>query len=191
MEEFEIKFLEVDVPELEKKLLAMGADKAGEYNYHRVIMDYPDKRLHADHSWIRLRTDGKHTTLTYKQAQVDKKGDRFMGHVGMKEIEVEVEDYEKAFELLKSIGLTVKTLETNQRIRYQLQDVTFDIDIWPGIPPYLEIESTSYEKVKNAANKLGFDPTKGIIGTAGTVYKKYGIDIDEYSSITFKGFVKK
>ena len=191
MEEFEIKFLEVNVPELEKKLISIGAEKVGEYNYHRIIMDYPDKRLHADHSWIRLRTDGEKTTLTYKQAQMGEKKDRFIGHVGMKEIEIEVEGYEKTFELLKAIGLIVKMEEKNKRIRYRLQDITFDIDFWPEIPAYLEIESTSYEKVKNAANKLGFDSEKGIIGTAGTVYKKYGIDIDEYASITFEGFVKK
>ena len=191
MEEFEIKFLEVDVPALEKKFVSIGAKKVGEYDYHRVILDFPDQRLHADRSWIRLRTNGEHTTLTYKQAQMGKSGDRFVGHVGMKEIEVEVENYEKTFALLKAIGLAVKTEERNKRLRYQWQDVTFDIDFWPEIPPYLEIESTSYEKVKDAASKLGFDPKKSIIGTAGTIYKKYGIDIDDYSLITFEKMVKK
>ena len=191
MEEFEIKFLEVDVPELEKRLLEIGAKKVREYNYSRVIMDYPNLALHKDHSWIRLRTDGKETTLTYKQAITGKSGDRFMGHVGMKEIEVAVEDYDKTSSLLRAIGLTVKTEEKNKRIRYEKGDITFDLDFWPQIPPYIEIESSSYEKARNAAKELGFNPEEGIIGTAGSVYKKYGIDTDEYSSITFEGLVKK
>jgi adenylate cyclase class 2 len=191
MEEFEIKFLEVNVSELEKKLLEIGAAKDGDYDYSRVIMDYPDLNLHKNHGWIRLRNDGKATTLTYKQAIVGKSGDQFTGHTGMKEIEITVEDYAKTFELLKSIGLIVRIEEKNKRIRYVKGDVTFDIDSWPSIPPYLEIESSSYEKVKDAARELGFDGDMGIIGTAGTIYKKYGINIDDYSSITFEGMIKK
>jgi len=191
MEEFEIKFLEVNVPELEKKLLSIGAKKVGEYDYTRVIIDYSDFSLHENHGWIRLRTDGKETTLTYKQAIMGESGDQFLGHIGMKEIEIGVEDYMKTLQLLKAIGLIVKMESKNRRIRYEKEDIVFDIDLWPQIPTYLEIESNSYEKVKNAAQELGFNPDDGIIGTAGTVYKKYGINIDDYSSITFEGMIKK
>ncbi|HTE48729.1 MAG TPA: hypothetical protein VK675_02390 [Candidatus Paceibacterota bacterium] len=45
MEEFEIKFLEVDVLKLEKKLLEIGANKVGEYAYSRALFDYPDLRM--------------------------------------------------------------------------------------------------------------------------------------------------
>ncbi len=191
MEEFEIKFLEVDVPELEKKLLSISAVKVGEYNYSRVILCYPDSAMDKRHGWVRLRTDGKETTLTYKESIKEKSADGNIKNIGMKEIEVLVENYEKTFNLMQAIGLKVKINEKNKRIRYQKGDVVFDIDFWPEIPTYLEIESDSYEKVKSAAKDLGFDPEIGIIGTAGSVYKKYGIDIDDYSSITFEGIIKK
>jgi len=67
MEEFEIKFLEINVPELEKKLIQIGAKKIGEYDYVRAVFDYPVFRLDTNNGWIRLRTDGKETTLTYKK----------------------------------------------------------------------------------------------------------------------------
>ncbi|MEK9181734.1 MAG: CYTH domain-containing protein [Patescibacteria group bacterium] len=187
MEEFEIKFLEVDVPSLEKKLLAIRAKKVADYDYSRVLMDYPDHRLDEKDGWIRLRTDGKETTLTYKE----RIGGSEEGDEGMKEIEVIVENYEKTFELLKVIGLVVKREERNKRVRYEKGEVVFDIDSWPFIPTYLEIESNSYEKARSAAGELGFDGDKGIIGTAGTIYKKYGFDKNEYSSITFEGMIKK
>ncbi len=187
MEEFEIKFLEVDVPSLEKKLLAIGAEKAGEYTYSRTLWDYPDKSLDEKDAWVRLRTDGKETTLTYKE----RIGGSDDGDEGMKEIEIVVENYEKTFELLKAIGLVIKREEGNKRIRYIKGEVVFDIDSWPFIPTYIEIESSSYEKARSAAGELGFDGSQGIIGTAGTIYKKYGFDKDEYSSITFEGMVKK
>ncbi len=191
MEEFEIKFLEVDVSKLEKKLLAMGAQKMGEYNYIRVLMDYPDFRMNKVEAWIRIRTDGKESTLTYKKSIKEHPGDRNSKDVGMQEIEVVVEDYQKTFEIFKAIGLVVKREEKNKRVRYQKGDVVFDIDSWPFIPTYLEIESDSYEKAKAAARELGFDSEAGLIGTAATVYKIYGINKDEYSSITFEGLVKK
>ena len=135
MEEYEIKFLEVDVPEVEKKLIQIGAEKVGEYDYLRVILDYPDGALHKKHSWIRLRTDGKEVTLTYKQSKKDESGN----NIGMKEIEVGVEEYEKTLQFLQAIGLIVKMEEKNKRIRYEKGDVVFDIDSWPQIPTYLEI----------------------------------------------------
>lgn len=191
MEEFEIKFLDVNVPELEKKLLAIGAKKVGEYDYSRMLLDYPDGRLQAADGWIRLRTDGKESTLTYKQILGKKSADGTLIDEGMKEIEVVVSDFNKTFKLIKSIGMVVKREEKNRRIRYQKNDVVFDIDFWPFIPPYIEIESSSYEKARAAAQEIGFDGKKGLIGTAGTVYAKYGFDKDDYSSITFAGMIKK
>ena len=67
MEEFEIKFLEVDVPELEKKLTAIGAKKVGEYMYRRRHFDYSDLRLDKKHEWIRVRDEGDKITMAHKK----------------------------------------------------------------------------------------------------------------------------
>ena len=191
MEEFELKFLEVDVPELEKKLLSIGARKVGEYNYSRKLFDYPNGSLNDRHGWVRVRTSGGETTLTYKQTLRKKLNDGSEENIGVKEIEVSVNDYERTCELLEAIGLVVTTEEKNKRIRYKKGDVAFDIDSWPFIPTYLEIESSSFVKVQKAARELGFDPKKGIIGSSATIYKKYGFDTGAYSSITFEGMIKK
>src|SRR3989338_11672972 len=108
MEEFEIKFLEVDVPELEKKLLSIGAEKVGEYDYKRTIFDYPDLRMNKREACLKLRTDGKETTLTYKERLGVKSNDTSLPDEGMKEIEIAVDDYQKTYDLLISIGLIEK-----------------------------------------------------------------------------------
>jgi adenylate cyclase class 2 len=177
------------VPALEKKLLSIGAKKVADYDYSRVLMDFPDGRMKDVHSWIRIRTDGKESTLTYKQ-RLGVKGDNSSDE-GMKEIEIIVEDYEKTLQIMKAIGLVVIREEKNKRLRYSREDTVFDIDSWPFIPTYIEIESSSLQKAKDAAKELGFDPAIGIVGTAGMVYKKYGFDKDEYSHITFEGMTKK
>lgn len=191
MEEFEIKFLEVDVLALEKKLLGIGAKKVGEYDYRRAMFDYPDWRLDKEHAWLRLRTDGKETTLTYKQRLGVKSRDGSIPDEGMKEIEVTVGDYQKTFQIFQSMGFIVKLKVENRRIRYEKDNIVFDIDFYPGIPPFVEIETDSLEKVKEASRELGFNPDEGLICSPTQVYNKYGINLDEYSSITFEKFVKR
>ena len=191
MEEFEIKFLEVDVEKLEKKLLEIGAEKVGEYDYSRTFFDYPDLRMDKKNSWLKLRTDGKETTLSYKERMGVKSNDGSIPDDGMKEIEITVDDYQKTFQLFLSMGFIIKRDAKNRRIRYKKGEAVFDIDFWPQIPPYLEIESTSLEAAQTAARELGFDPKDGYICTAKQVFAHYGIDKDLYSSITFEGMVKK
>lgn len=191
MEEFEIKFLEIDIPELEKKLVAIGAKKTGEYDYHRINFDYPDWRLNKNNSWLRVRTDGKETTLAYKERVGVKVHDASVPDEGMKEEEVRVDNFEKTCEIFKSIGFIIKIEVKNKRIRYEKEGVQYDIDLFPGLPPYVEIESESFEKVKTAAIELGFDPDKGFICTTLEIYKKYGINLFDYSYVGPEGMIKK
>lgn len=191
MEEYEIKFLEVNVPALEKKLLEIGAIKTGEFDYIRRTFDYPDFRLDDKHKWLRIRTDGKETTLTYKERLGVKSNDTSIPDDGMKEIEVIVSDFEKTCEIMKSAGFILKHEAKNKRIRYEKGDMVYDIDSWPQIPTYIEIESTSLEKAKEAARELGFDGDKGIICSVNQVYKKYGVNLKEYFIISFDGMIKK
>ncbi|MFA5750959.1 MAG: class IV adenylate cyclase [Candidatus Paceibacterota bacterium] len=191
MQEYELKFLEVNVKELEKKLLSIGAEKVGEYDLDRINFDYPDFRLRKIHAWLRLRTDGKETTLTYKQ---NIKGDSIDGrtkNIGCKEIEIKIDNFENGKVLLETLGFIPSIFENNKRIKYKKDDVIYDIDSWPFIPTYLEIETISYEKAKEVAREIGLDGEQGVIGSAGSIYKMYGYDIDDYSSITFEGMIKK
>lgn len=191
MQEYELKFLEVNVEELEKKLLSIGAEKVGEYDFFRINFDYPDFSLRKIHAWLRLRTDGKETTLTYKQ---NIKGDSIDGktkNIGCKEVEIKIDNFENGKALLEALGFVSFVIEKNRRIKYKKGDVIYDIDSWPFIPTYLEIETISYEKAKEVAREIGLDGEQGIIGSAGSVYKMYGYDIDDYSSITFEGMIKR
>lgn len=191
MEEFEIKFLEVDVPELEKKLLAIGAEKVGEYDYKITLFDYPDLRMDKNNSWLKLRTDGKETTLSYKERIGVNSSDASIPDDGMKEIEVVVDSYKKTYELLLATNFIIKRKDEKRRIRYKKDEAVFDIDFWPELPPFLEVESVSMEKAGEAAQELGFDPEKGLVCSAGQIYKNYGYNLSEYSALTFNGMIKK
>ena len=117
--------------------------------------DFPDYRLAKENAWVRVRDEGDRTVMTYKQrlgANSHTAGDN-----GMHEIEIIVNDFNNADNLLKSIGMIEKFYEENKRERYVLDGVEIDIDTWPMIPTYVEIEGDSWENVQNTAEKLGFN----------------------------------
>jgi adenylate cyclase class 2 len=190
MEEIEVKFLEVDIPELEKKLLGLGAKKVGETVSRITNFDFPDYRLKAEHAWVRLRSEFGKTTLAYKQ-RIGASNTNANGDESMKEVEVGVEDFDKTNSLLLSIGMIEKFSQGRKRIRYTKDDVEFDIDAWPLIPPYLEIEGPSWDKVEKISRELGFNWDNRFIGSFSQVGKKYGIDDHDYKVFTLEEQIKK
>ena len=143
MEEIEVKFLNIDPVILQEKLNSLGAKKTGEYLYRRRSFDYPDMRLAKQGAWVRLRTDGQKTTLAFKQRMGIGTHDGTSNDQGMKEIEIVVDDFEKTTEILSAIGFVEKFYQENKRIRWAKGTTEFDIDIWPRLNPYLEIEAQS------------------------------------------------
>ena len=189
MEEFEIKFLEVNVPKLEKKLLEIGVQKVFSFLYRRRVFDFPDLRLAGDHSWLRVRDEGDRVTFTYKKRLGV--GEDKLKDGGMHEVEIVVDNFEKTAELLRSIGMVEKFYEENKRTKYVFEDVEFCIDEWPLIPPYLEIEGKSWETVKGAVSKLGLNWEGHVKCSTMQVYRHYGINENDFSFLTFEKQVKK
>lgn len=189
MQEYEVKFLNIDVAEVEKRLARIGATKAGEYFYRRRIFDYPDLRLDKAGSWLRLRDEGERVTLSFKR----RLGVKSAGESddGMEEIETVVQDFDVTGKILESIGLTEKFYQENRRVRWVKGDIEFDIEYWPLLEPYLEIESTSNDKVLEGVQLLGLDPEEQKIYSNFQMYHAKGIDLRDYQRITFEEMIKK
>ncbi len=92
MEEIEIKFLNIDPKIIEEKLLSIGAKKASDYHFKRIIFDYSDFRLDKQGAWIRLRDEGDKVTLAFKQ-RISKDYESLAGDEGMYEREIIVSDF--------------------------------------------------------------------------------------------------
>lgn len=191
MEEIEVKFLKIDPMLIEAKLQKIGAKKVFEKLFKRRVFDYPDLRLDSAGAWIRIRDEGDRTTLSFKQRKGIKTHDGKTNDKSMEEIEVEVSDFEKISKFMSKIGLKEKFYEENKRIQYKLDGVEFDIDFWPQLDPYLEIEAPSWEKINWAISMLGLDPTTQKIFSTTQIYKLNGIIEKDYKEITFKKMVKK
>lgn len=189
MEEIEVKFLDINQKEMEKRLLDLGATKIFDKIFKRKVFDYSDLRLDKIGAYIRLRGEGDKITLTYKRRigmTDDGTNDK-----GMEEIEVAVSDFDSVTTILEKIGLTEKLNEEQRRIRYTLDSINYDIDFWPLLKPYLEIEASSWNKVNKAIRLLRLNPDDKKIFTTMQIYELSGIDEMEYKKLTFKECIKK
>lgn len=192
MEEIEIKFLDINPEFIKQKLVSLGAKKVGDFHYRRIVMDYPDFRLDKQCSWVRLRDEGDKVTLTFKQRLgTGDMRNNLTGDDGMYERETIVEDFEATHEILLKIGLIEKMYQENKRTRYILNDVEFDIDTWPLLKPYLEIEGKDWDTVNEAARKLGFDPKDGKRFSTNQIYRLNGLDDRNYTKMTFEEQIER
>lgn len=174
--EFEVKILDIDVEKIISKLSILGAKKIGEKFQKRLVYNFNPPK---ENSWIRLRTDGKKTTMAIKEIQNDNID-------GTKELEIVVDDFEKTDLFLEKLGYIAKAYQENRRISYILDDVEIEIDFWPKISPYLEIEARSISKVELMIKKLGFNRSQATSISVRKVYKKYGIDIYTIKELKFE-----
>ncbi|MXQ54421.1 class IV adenylate cyclase [Shimazuella alba] len=173
--EFEAKVIEINPEEVEKKIIQLGGSKVGKVLMKRYVYDInPQRRGH----WIRLRDDGKQTTLTVKKIHND-------GISGTEEEEVIVDDLEKTNALLCLIGFTPKAYQENERTSFVLNNAKLEIDHWPMIPAYLEIEADSKEGVIETAQLLGFREEQLTGENTVKIYARYGIDLDNRSDLRF------
>lgn len=174
--EYEVRFLEIDKEKIIKRLEELGAIKKGEFNQKRYVYNLVPSQ---DGKWIRLRTNGNITTLTYKDIVKDTVD-------GTREVEIEVDDFEKTNELLERIGFKNKGYQENRRIQYILNGVEIDIDSWPMIPSYLEIEGKSEEEIIKTQKLLKLDESKKTMLNCKDIYMQvYNIDIDKIRELKF------
>ena len=165
--EIEARLLEVDVLKFVEKLKACGAEFVGDWLQLRNCYDFNPVRKN---SWIRLRKEGKKTTLTIKEINNNKID-------GTKESEIEVSDFDTTNEILNKLGYVARSVQENRRVRYMLNGVEIDIDFWPLIPAYVEFEAKSEQDIKNVCKLLGFDYLSLTSNDVSSIYLRYGFDL--------------
>lgn len=174
--EYEARVLEINKEKLEEKLVSLGAKKIADFDYKRRVYNFnPAERGR----WIRLRTDGTKTTLTIKEVKsfdID----------GTEECEIQVSDFEDTNTILNKLGYKSHTYQESKRTRYILDDVEIDIDTWPYIPTYVEIEGKSTNQVTDTIKKLELENHKiTSIDVQGVFKEFYNIDIAAVPEVKF------
>jgi adenylate cyclase class 2 len=182
--EIEAKFLHADHDVLRTRLKELGATCTHPNRLtKRLTLDFPDKRLrHTAKGWIRIRDEGDKITLTYKQLN-----DRSLH--GMQEVELVVDDFDKAEAFLRTLGVEAYNFQETKRESWTLDDVEIDLDEWPWIDPFAEVEGPDEAAVWSVVERLGLDRSKAVFGSVEIAYQdEYGVteeEVDDWKEITF------
>ena len=179
--EIETRFLEIDKPALIKKLVALKAVDKGEIELNEIIFYDKDLKWLEEKRLVKLRKKNDSVKLIYKNNKEQKVD-------SAKEIEFDVSSLEDAKALLEAIGLVAYRIVEKYRHSFVLDGVTLDIDTWPKIPVYVELEGDSVEALQKVAQKLGLVWDNRFDGDPRFVYKKYGFDFDKIRTVTFDRF---
>lgn len=173
--EHEAKILNIDPEATEHLILDKGGQKLAERFIRRYVYDITP----GDQSkWIRLRDTGDEITLTVKQITSD-------AIDGTHEIEVTVDDFAATNALLGMMGFTPKSYQETKRTSFILDGAQVEIDTWPQIPPYVEIEAGSKDEVVRVAGLLGYAETDLTGENTIKIYAKYGIDLNTIPALRF------
>ncbi|WP_304453912.1 class IV adenylate cyclase [Nocardiopsis sp. YSL2] len=175
MIEYEAKVLDIDPGQVAGLILDKGGEDLGEVLQRRYVYDIEP----GDASrWVRLRDTGSQVTLTVKEIDSDAIG-------GTRETETQVGDFETANALLGKLGYAPKAYQENRRHSFSLDGAQLEIDSWPRIPAYLEIEANSRTEVVRVAALLGYREADLTGVNTTKVYARYGIDLSAIADLRF------
>lgn len=161
MREIELKILEIDPEEIKRKLNKLGAEKIQDVDIHALHFDYPDGHIKKNDQLLRVRQIGGKVELCFKGSS---QSEQFRN---AEEIEVITTDFEKTITILERVGLNKIFEMKRRRESYRIGKTRFEIDYYPNLPPFVEIEAPSEEEIEGFVRKLGFtmEQTTNMTGT--------------------------
>jgi adenylate cyclase class 2 len=151
MKEIEVKILNVNKKEVEKRLLELGAEKNFNDNIDAIYYDIEQPNENDKKTSLRLRQKGDIVEFTYKHRTKTKKikiADEY---------EVKVSDFEEMKKILKALGYKITKNIKKHRTAYNIDNIHFELDTYPGEPTLLEIEAPTTKQVEKYVKLLGYD----------------------------------
>lgn len=178
--EIEVRFLEVDKEKLIKKLTELGAEDKGENLLKEVI--FYDKFLkwqYKEKKFVRIRQTKEGIFLAFKHNQESTSE-------GTKEVEFQIDNFEKAKQFLKEVGLREYRQQEKKRHKFILNNVIVDIDTWPTVPTYVELEGSSEKDLKKVAKLLNLDWLNVVFEAPRYIIEtRYNIPFSKLKKFTF------
>ena len=177
--EIETKIADIDEKATRAALRRRRARFLGRFLQRRYVFDIKP-RSNGETEFLRLRTYGRKTTLTYKHRSGG-------GFRNTEELEVEIGEFDKAAKILSRIWDKSKVYyQENHVEEWSYKRTEVKISKWPGIKPFIEIEGMSVSSIRKAIGELGI---KGkVLGNVDIdrVYAYYGSKWKGSTGIGFK-----
>ena len=153
MIEVEVKAKIDDFKEMEEKLENIGAVKSKTEFQEDIYFASPIVDFAETDEALRIRTTNNNTFITYKGPKLNDKAKT------RKEVEMTIENSEKATDIFTEIGFReVRTVRKNRQY-YTYENFEISLDDVEGLNPYMEIEialddSEDYSQAQDEIFKL-------------------------------------
>lgn len=156
----------------------------------KELINLIDRYKATPKKWIRLRK----TIETNENNEIKEKTTLTIKHVlrsngtniqQMQETEIKVDSFEETNELLEKLGFSHRGYQEKRREKYILNDHEIDIDTWPKLLPYIEIEGTDENDIEKILNILGYSMSQTVSCTVDEIYKTINLDINNMKELKF------
>lgn len=134
-----------------------------------------------ENKWLRLRQSNDKVMLTSKHI-LEKNKTNFQNVV---ETEIEVSSLEETNLLLESLGLAKRSYQEKIRYSYKYKSAEIEIDLWPLLKPYIEIECDDENIINEIVKLLGVSDKEIVSLNTEQLYKRINIDVHSMSELKF------
>lgn len=139
------------------------------------------KLMINENKWLRLRQSNDKIALTSKH--ILEKNDSNIQKII--ETEIEVSSLEETNLLLESLGIAKRSYQEKVRYSYTYKSAEIEIDIWPLLKPYMEIECDDEKVINEILDLLNIKENEIVSLNTEQLYKRINIDVHSMSELKF------
>ena len=151
------------------------------YNECKIFQNKINETMINPNKWVRLRQSNDKVELTTKHI-LGKSNKNIQNVI---EREISVSNLQETNELLESIGLVRRNYQEKIRHSYKYKEAEIEIDEWPNLEPYIEIECDDETIIEDLINKLNYKEKEIVSLNTEQLYKNKGINVLEISDLKF------
>lgn len=172
---------EMKIKEIKDLLSMKKQDILEKVEHSKTFNSIIKNELINPNKWIRLRKSNDKVELTVKHIY-QKSEDKIQK---VKEYEITVSDFEETNRILTSIGIVRRNYQEKVRYSFKYKNADIEIDIWPLLDPYMEIECDDENTIIEILKKLEFESKEIVSMNTEQLYKRKSIDLLKISDLKF------
>lgn len=164
-----------------KNLLELDVEAAKKMSLSKCLQEELENININPNKWVRLRKSNEKVELTVKHI-LDKSEEKIQK---VREYEINVSNLEETNRLLESIGLVKRNYQEKIRYSFTYKCADIEIDIWPMLEPYMEIECDDEKVIEEIITLLGLEDKRIVSLNTSKLYLEKGIDILKMPELKF------
>ncbi|MBN1494347.1 CYTH domain-containing protein [Candidatus Peregrinibacteria bacterium] len=181
MKEIERKIFDIDTKAVSLKLLKMGAKILFKGIVRVKYFDTKKGDIRKKHNLLRVRQLGeKRVEVCFKCNKRVKDGCKIYD-----ECEFFAYDFDRVSRFFEKLGYVCTCYYEKKRTEFNLKNIKIEMDEYPRIKPFIEIEASSVKKINDLINELGLEKNEASSETINEVLKRKYPKIS-LNNLTFK-----